>query len=192
MAERTEQITVEGVSVTVVWSDKRRKTASLEVVDGRYIMRVPGALAPADTPELAERLLRRYTGRLRRRELNGDDALRQRADELNREYFGGKLQLLSIRYVTNQRRRYGSCTPSRGTIRISDSVAALPDWVRDYVIVHEMAHLAQPNHGPSFWRLVKRYPLAERARGYLIALGLEEGRLGDEHDEAGAPGEGIV
>jgi predicted metal-dependent hydrolase len=31
-----------------------------------------------------------------------------------------------------------------------------------------------PDHSPAFWRLVDRYPLSERARGFLIAKGMEE------------------
>jgi predicted metal-dependent hydrolase len=45
--------------------------------------------------------------------------------------------------------------------------------VLDYVIVHELAHLVSSGHGPKFGRLVDRYPLAERARGFLIAKGLD-------------------
>jgi len=59
------------------------------------------------------------------------------------------------------------------TIRISNRLAAEPGWVLDYVIVHELAHLLVPGHGPEFRALVDRYPRAERARGFLMARGLE-------------------
>ncbi|MBO0682563.1 MAG: M48 family metallopeptidase, partial [Candidatus Dormibacteraeota bacterium] len=52
----------------------------------------------------------------------------------------------------------------------------------DYLLVHELAHLRVPSHGPRFWELVNRYPLTERARGYLMALDHRDG--GQEDDEA--------
>jgi hypothetical protein len=168
----------------VVRSAQRRKTVSLEMIDGRYVMRAPQTLPAGEAERLAGRLLERYVNRRRRDALNGDAALRRRAEELNKEHFGGALRIAEIRYVTNQRRRYSSCTPARGAIRISDSVAALPGWVRDYVLVHELAHLLEANHGAGFWALVGRYPLAERARGYLMALGMEPAEnLADTADD---------
>ena len=64
----------------------------------------------------------------------------------------------------------GSCTFTDGAIRISRRAAALPDWVIDYLLMHELAHLEHSDHGPAFHELENRYPLSERARGYLMAL----------------------
>ncbi len=84
----------------------------------------------------------------------------------------------SVVWAENQAERWGSCTPDARSIRVSSRLAAFPVWVLDYVIVHELAHLVEPNHGPAFHDLVARYPLAERARGFLIAKDLDPGREG--------------
>ncbi|MDD2756657.1 MAG: M48 family metallopeptidase, partial [Methanothrix sp.] len=98
-----------------------------------------------------------------------DHHLHERAGLLNSRYFQGSLRWNSIRYSTNQERRRGSCNCTARTILISSKLASLPQWVEDYVIVHELAHLLEPNHGKRFKALVHRYPLAERAIGFLIA-----------------------
>ncbi len=71
------------------------------------------------------------------------------------------------------RHRWGSCTPEDGTIRVSSRLAAYPSWVLDYVLVHELAHLVVPNHGPDHDAWVDRFPYSERARGFLIAVDLD-------------------
>ncbi len=52
--------------------------------------------------------------------------------------------------LTTKQTRWGSCTPENRTIRISSRVAGFPDWVLDYLIVHELAHLREPGHGRPF------------------------------------------
>ena len=52
----------------------------------------------------------------------------------------------SVRWVTNQNGRWGSCTPADRTIRISHRIQDMPDWVIDYVLLHELAHLIVPSH----------------------------------------------
>jgi len=102
----------------------------------------------------------------------GDAELAERAAELSRRYLGGADGPIpaSVRWVGNQESRWGSCTPADGTIRLSDRLRTMPSWVIDYVLVHELAHLIEPGHGPRFQRLVERYPKVERARGYLLGV----------------------
>jgi predicted metal-dependent hydrolase len=162
------------MDVRIVRSERRQRTISARLEEGVLVVRLPAGMAAEQEQEWVERMRQRVLGRRRTAELNADGALRQRADELNRTYFGGALQIVDIRYVPNQDARWGSCTTNQGTIRLSDRLARVPAWVRDYVIVHELAHLIRPDHSPAFWRLVQRYKLTERARGYLMALGLED------------------
>jgi hypothetical protein len=77
-----------------------------------------------------------------------------------------------VEWSDRQQARWGSCDPADGYIRVSRRLAAFPVWVLDYVLVHELAHLAVPDHGPRFQALVARYPRAERAVGFLIAKDL--------------------
>ncbi len=75
-----------------------------------------------------------------------------------------------IKWVTNQNTLWGSCSFDDGVVRVSSRLVNVPDWVLDYVILHEITHLVEPNHGPEFLRLMERYPKAERAEGFLDAV----------------------
>jgi len=163
-----------GLEVELVRSARRRRTISARLDGNRLIVQVPAGLSAAEEQAWAEKLGSRILATRRRRELNREGDLVARAQELNERHFDGKLTVADVRYVTNQQHRFGSCTPSQGTIRLSDRVAKLPPWVRDAVLVHEMAHLVEGNHSRRFWKLANRYPLMERARGYLMALGLDD------------------
>lgn len=79
-----------------------------------------------------------------------------------------------IEWRGNMATRWGSCSVHRRTIGLSDRLARFPDWVIDAVIVHELCHLAVPDHGPRFWELANRYPKMERAIGYLMAKGTDD------------------
>ena len=142
-------------------------------MDGRIYVYLPEGLSKEEEKRYVDELVEKVENRKRRQKLNDDGSLTRRAQELNEKYFDGKLEF-RIKYVTNQSSKSGSCTPATKTIRISDRVANMPPWVRDYVIIHELAHLVQPNHSREFWKLVNRYRYAERAKGYLIAVGMGE------------------
>lgn len=128
----------------------------------------------ADEEKMIERLVDRVVRRTSAQARGGDEQLQRRAFELADRYLDG-VRPQSVRWSARMARRYGSCTPAQGSIRISDRLAGAPAWVLDYVLVHELAHLVVPTHGAQFDALVARYPRAERARGYL--RGFQDGQL---------------
>lgn len=129
---------------------------------------VPSSMPQAERMHWAEVMTRRIERRAERRKPS-DERLAQRAQALNARFFGGALRWSSVGFA-EMAHQWGSCTYTQGSIRIAARAAALPEWVLDYLLVHELAHLLQSDHGPAFHELQDRYPLAERARGYLLAL----------------------
>lgn len=160
--------------VEVRRSGRRKKTVSAEIVGDALVVSIPARLSRAEEHEWVVAMARRMAERRRRDRLTAEGSLERRAHELADRYLDG-LRPAEITWVSNQKSRWGSCTPDDRTIRLSSSIADFPQWVRDYVIVHELAHLAVPDHSQDFWDLVYRYPYTERARGFLIAKGMEEG-----------------
>ena len=171
------------LKVTVRRSTKRRKTVAARLLNDGSLLEVlaPQVMTDAELAPIIEKLKSRL---VRRRGVARADeaALTRRAQELNTELFSGALRWESIRYVANQQKRLGSCSTSSRTIRLSIRAASFPAWVRDYILVHELAHLLEANHGPRFWKLVYRYPLTERARGFIMGAGFEEDEDAPEAD----------
>ncbi|NTU82582.1 MAG: M48 family metallopeptidase, partial [Chloroflexales bacterium] len=153
------------MKIKITRSDRRARTVSAKVVGDTIEISAPAHLSDAELQPIIEKLTARLERRKQRRELDDDD-LQRLAEGLNRQHFSGSLRWASISWSAQQNKRYGSCTPAEGTIRISHRLAAMPRFVLEYVVMHELAHLLEANHGPRFWRLVGRYPKAERARGY--------------------------
>ena len=160
--------------VEVRRSARRKKTISAEIVGDALVVSIPERFSRAEEQEWVTRMTARMSERKRRDRLNSDDDLARRARHLALTYLDG-VQFNDIGWVTNQKSRWGSCSPADRSIRLSLELAGYPAWVRDYVIVHELAHLLVADHSERFWKLVERYPLCERARGFLMAKGLEEG-----------------
>ncbi|MGH9151814.1 MAG: YgjP-like metallopeptidase domain-containing protein [Acidimicrobiales bacterium] len=155
------------MEVKVIRSPRRRKTVQARQVGGVLHVSIPATMSAAEEQRHVAEMVRR----MRRRTASSLVGLPARAEALAAAH--GLERPASIRWVENQEWRWGSCTPADGTIRISSRLATEPPWVLDYVVVHELAHLTFPGHGRSFWDLVGRYPLTERARGFLMARGLE-------------------
>ena len=156
-----------GMEIELVRGTRRRKHVEAVLIGDRLRVSFPRWMtideAQVTAQELAERM--------RRRTDSSAIDVAARARRLARDY--GLPRPRSVRWVDNMRQRWGSCTPEDGAVRVSSRLAAYPSWVLDYVLVHELAHLVVPSHGPAHDALVDRFPQAERARGFLIAIDLD-------------------
>jgi len=73
--------------------------------------------------------------------------------------------------IRNQRSRWGSCS-RRGSISLNWRLVLVPDFVREYVMLHELMHRRELNHSPRFWRLVASVcPRLVEARTWLRTEG---------------------
>jgi predicted metal-dependent hydrolase len=159
-------------NVEIRVSNRRRKTSQAHLEAGKVVVVVPALLTVAEREEMAARLARRVLDQSRRRHVTSDRDLERRAHDLADRYLDG-VRPTSVRYVTNQVRRWGSCTPATGDIRLSARLRTMPDWVLDAVLVHELAHLVEASHSRAFRALCARYPRQAEADAYL--LGYEHG-----------------
>ncbi|BDH07917.1 M48 metallopeptidase family protein [Streptomyces seoulensis] len=169
--------------VEVRRSDRRRRTVSAYREGDRTIVLIPARMSKAEEQRWVTAMLDRLAAKEARRTApGGDAALTERAERLSQRYFEGRAKPGSVRWVTNQNTRWGSCTPAEGTIRLSHRLRVMPEYVVDYVLCHELAHLLVPGHGPDFWRLLESYPRTERARGYLEGVAAAA-RLPEDTDD---------
>ncbi len=171
--------------VEVRRSTRRRRSVTAFREDGRTVVVVPHRMSRAEIVPYVEELV----GRLAQRERRGrrtDAQLQARAALLSRRHLEGRAVPSSVRWVGNQRRRWGSCTPADGTIRLSDRLVAMPEYVVDYVLVHELVHLLVSDHGPAFEAWMAHYPRLDEARAFLAGVDHATGHgLGAEPDDGG-------
>jgi len=153
--------------IRIVATRRRRRTVAARLRSGVLEVMVPASMSRAEQQRWADLMRARIERQLLRRRPT-DERLQRRAESLNGRFFDGRLRWNSVGF-SEATTLWGSCTFASGAIRIASRVARFPDWVLDFVLLHEMAHLVHSDHGPAFHELLNRYPLAERARGYLLA-----------------------
>jgi hypothetical protein len=157
--------------VEVRVSARRRKTSEARWEGDRIVVSLPAHLDLESRQSTIDWLVERLMTKHRLPARLSDEDLLVRAIALSDRYLVGT-RPSSVRWVTNQTARWGSCSYYSGDIRVSHRLRAVPEWVLDSVLVHEVAHLTYPDHSPDFHRLAAGYPRHDEAAVFLAGYGL--------------------
>ena len=159
----------------------KRKTLAISVKDGAVIVRAPRGLKKGRIEFYVEKHRSWIEKSLERvkRESELVSAMSEREiAELKKSakiYFKDKIELYSnimgLKYsrmrITSAKKRFGSCS-SAGNISFSYRLMLYPEAAREYVVVHELAHLVHMNHSADFYALIAKYMPDYKERKKLL------------------------
>lgn len=164
-----------GAEVRVIRNPRRRKSISAYREQGAIVIQIPTHILRTQIADLIPEMVSKVLSR-EARERSTDSDLHARALELLATYlpeFSERPASVTWRPMLE---RWGSCTSTERTIRISDRLIHAPEYLLDYLLVHELIHLKIPDHGPRFIELLSRFEGGERAEAFLE--GYESGARG--------------
>lgn len=149
-------------------SARRQRTSQARREHNKIVVMIPAHLSAEEEQRVVAELVEKLEAkRSRRRAPVSDMELMTRAKHLSQQHLEGLAVPSSVRWVSNQNTRWGSCSFNDRTIRLSDRMRLFPQYVIDAVLFHELVHLIEPNHGTRFKQLVRRYPQHDQAEGFL-------------------------
>jgi len=171
--------TLPGISegeIVVIRSTRRKKNISAYRQGGRIVVSIPARMSKADEREMVPQMVAKIRAQEAAATMS-EETLQARVDELLTELAPEiTLRPSSINW-RGMRERWGSCTGTDRTIRISDRLKGAPDYVVDYVLFHEAIHLQYFDHGPEFKALLARFPREDQAEAYLSGYEAAENAL---------------
>lgn len=177
---RAERSSAVEPQIEIRRSARRRRTVSAYREGDRIVVLVPARLSAKEEARLVAEMVAKVQRSTARRTAAGNSDLGERAERLSRQYLGGLAKPSSVRWVSNQNTRWGSCTPSHRTIRISSRLVGMPEWVIDYVLLHELAHLLRADHSRAFWDLLGGFERLAEAKTFLDGVAFGAGLPADD------------
>ena len=161
--------------ILVIRSTRRKKSVSAYRQGGKIVISIPSRMSKAEERMVVPQMI----ATIRKREADatlGEEELAGRIDALLREYAPEMSERPSSVSWRAMRERWGSCTTVDRTIRISDRLQGVPDYVLDYVLFHEAIHLRFHDHGSEFSEMLERFTDAELASAFLEGFEVAERR----------------
>jgi predicted metal-dependent hydrolase len=166
----------------VIRSSRRKRSISALRQNGIIEIHIPDRMSRKDEiaiiPEMIEIVLKREA-----KSRSSDEVLTTMAAKLLATYLPDFHERPTAITWRSMRERWGSCTTSDGTIRISLRLNGAPDYVVACVLIHELIHLRVPGHGPEFYSYLERYPDRERAEAFLEGFEAGLSALPDAPDQ---------
>lgn len=160
-------MTVDGITLRARIVRKRVRNVNVRLVGNELRVSAPPTLQQSELEATVRRLARTLVRRVRAEELNSDDQALEIAQKVAAR-FPKPPRVRAVRFVTTQRARWGSYSPSTGVIRLHAGLRLLPKWVLEAVVAHELAHAFHPDHSAAFWSLLRRVcPKTDRANAFL-------------------------
>ena len=160
-----------------------RKTVSLQITqEGELVVRAPKRMAKAEIDRFVESKRGWIEKHAQNREQDVPkmteaefDTLVRHALEVIPEVVARFAPVVGVTYgritIRNQRTRWGSCS-AQGNLNFNCVLMRAPDDVLEYVVVHELCHRKEMNHGPKFWAEVERVlPNYQESRKWLSVNG---------------------
>ena len=171
--------TLPGISegeIIVIRSTRRKKNISAYRQGGRIVVSIPARMSKADERAMIPEMVAKIRAQEAAATMS-EGGLATRVDQLLAELAPEIVLRPSTITWRAMRERWGSCTSTDRTIRISDRLKGAPEYVLDYVLFHEAIHLQFFDHGPEFKGLLARFPLEAQAEAYLSGYEAAENAL---------------
>lgn len=150
------------IQYTLQIEKKNRSTSSAKIKGQEIFISLDESLYGMKESETVKSLLSRILSKKYKPEVE------KRLELINKHYFSHDVKNVRLKY---NRSNWGSCSNS-GNINLSTRLLMAPQWVRDYVIVHELAHMNEMNHSKKYWNIVSKvYPEYQKAEKWLKAFG---------------------
>jgi predicted metal-dependent hydrolase len=167
---RQQTITIDDTPLNVLVERKRVKNVNARLHEQTMIVSAPMQMSDAELDPIIVDLGRRLLRRVHARRVNADEDALGLARRIAAR-FPRPPEVAQAIFVTTQESRWGSYSAATRTIRLNAALRAMPRWVLEAVVAHELAHVAHLDHSPAFWALLRRVcPDTDRARAFLAGV----------------------
>jgi hypothetical protein len=167
MSDEAQMLDVDGVALELRVVRKRVKNINARLRGSTLWISAPYHVPAGELDETIVQLARRLVRRSRADAVNSDGGAEAIARKVAAR-FDDPPEVAEVRFVTNQRSRWGSYSARTGIVRLSAALRQMPPWVLEAVVAHELAHTFHLDHSPAFWELVRTVcPKTDRARAFL-------------------------